>query len=277
MDDVTDGFHTLSDGHRLYWRVDDFTDPWTHAPTVLLIHGFAETSEAWRAWVPHLAREYRVLRIDRRGFGKSDPMPVDFAWSLDRMVDDTVSFIEAHAASPTHVIGCKIATPLSIRLAVRRPNLVKSLVLCGGPAAAPNGEPWARHIEEHGAKSWAAMTMDARMGPEMPAVAKQWWTEFMGATHVSTMIGFLRNLAKIDVSAEVDAIRCPTLVVATDSPYRPLSQVTPWQSRIPNSRLATIPGGGFHPAAVVPDLCAQTALAFLRDVDRTAGTASAAA
>ena len=60
------------------------------------------------------------------------------------------------------------------------------------------------------------MTMDARMGPEMPAVAKQWWTEFMGATHTSTMIGFLRNLAGIDVSAEVDAIRCPTLVVATD-------------------------------------------------------------
>ena len=274
---MKDGYHTLPDGHRLYWCVDDFTDPWKTAPTVLLIHGFAETSEAWRAWVPHLARDYRVLRIDRRGFGKSDPMPVDFAWSLDRMVDDTVSFIEAHAGGGTHIIGCKIATPLSIRLAVRRPDLVKSLVLCGGPATAPNGEAWARQIEQHGARDWAATTMDARMGPEMPAVAKAWWTEFMGASHTSTMIGFLRNLAKIDVSAEVDAIRCPTLVVATDSAYRPLSQVIPWQSRIPNSRLATIPGGGFHPAAVAPDLCAQTALAFLREVDGTAGAASRAA
>src|SRR2546421_3459218 len=89
----------LPDGHRLYWRLDDFTDPWKSAATVLLIHGFAATSEAWRAWVPHLAREYRVRRIARRGFGKSDPMPADFAWSLDRMVDDTVSFIEAHAAT----------------------------------------------------------------------------------------------------------------------------------------------------------------------------------
>src|SRR2546426_10664577 len=140
MENMTDGFHTLSDGYRLYWRVDDFTDPWTSAPTVLLIHGFAETSEAWRAWVPHLARDYRVLRIDRRGFGKSDPMPVDFPWSLDRMVDDTVSFIEAHAAGGTRIIAGKIATPLSIRLAVRRPELVKSLVLVGRPAAAPNGE-----------------------------------------------------------------------------------------------------------------------------------------
>jgi len=121
------------------------------------------------------------------------------------------------------------------------------------------------------------MTMDARMGPEMPAAAKAWWTEFMGATPVSTMLGFLRNLAKIDVSAEVGAIQCPTLVVATDSAYRPLAQVTPWQSRIPNSRLVVIPGGGFHPAAVAPDHCAQTALAFLREVDRTTGAKSAAA
>ena len=274
---MTDGYHTLPDGHRLYWCVDDFTDPWRSAPTVLLIHGFAETHEAWRAWVPHLARDYRVLRIDRRGFGKSDPMPADFPWSLDRMVDDTVSFIEAHAAGGTHVIGCKIATPLSIRLAVRRPDLVKSLVLCGGPATAPNGAAWASLIEQHGARDWATKTMDARMGPEMPAVAKAWWTDFMGASHVSTMVGFLRNLAKTDVSGEVGAIKCPTMVVATDSAYRPLSEVIPWQSRIPNSRLATIAGGGFHPAAVVPDLCAQTALAFLREVDGAARAPTQAA
>ena len=65
--------------------------------------------------------------------------------------------------------------------------------------------------------------------------------------------------------------------MATDSAYRPISAVTPWQSRIPNSRLAVIPGGGFHPAAVAPDLCAETALAFLREVDGKARSASAAA
>jgi pimeloyl-ACP methyl ester carboxylesterase len=141
--------------------------------------------------------------------------------------------------------------------------------------AAPNGEAWAEHIEQHGARSWAAMTMDARMGPEMPAVAKAWWTDFMGATHVSTMLGFLRNLSKIDVSGEVGAICCPTLVVATDSVYRPLSQVIPWQSRIPNSRLATIAGGGFHPAAVARPR--RNGARLLREVDGAAPAATQAA
>jgi pimeloyl-ACP methyl ester carboxylesterase len=118
--------------------------------------------------------------------------------------------------------------------------------------------------------------MDARMGSEMPAAAKAWWTDFMGATHTSTMVGFLRNLKHIDVTGEVGAIKCPTMIVATDSAYRPLAEVIPWQSRIPNSRLAVIAGGGFHPAAVAPDVCAQTTLSFLREVDGKARAAAAA-
>ena len=55
----------------LFYQLDDFTDPWTSADTVLFVHGFTENSEAWRAWVPHFARRYRVVRIDQRGFGQS--------------------------------------------------------------------------------------------------------------------------------------------------------------------------------------------------------------
>src|SRR2546423_2733553 len=167
-----DGFHILPDGHRLYWRLDDFTDPWKSAPTVLLMHGHADSCETWRRWVQHLARDYRVLRIDRRGFGKSDPMPADFAWWLDRMVDDTVSFIETHAAGGTHVIGCKIATPISIRLAVRRPDLVKSLVLCGGPPPAPERGARGRPIEGQRAQKRGGTNPERRQGAGKTADAQ---------------------------------------------------------------------------------------------------------
>ena len=58
----------------LHYVVDDFTDPWKPAKTVLFMHGFGESTEVWRAWVPHLSRHYRVLRYDTRGFGRSTPM-----------------------------------------------------------------------------------------------------------------------------------------------------------------------------------------------------------
>lgn len=53
---------------RLYYEIDDFTDPWCKPETVLMIHGFTESTPAWRAWVPHLARRCRVIRFDQQGF-----------------------------------------------------------------------------------------------------------------------------------------------------------------------------------------------------------------
>ena len=59
----------------LHYRLDDFTDPWKNAGTIVLQHGFGRSSQFWYSWVPYLSRFYKVLRIDLRGMGQS---PVDF-------------------------------------------------------------------------------------------------------------------------------------------------------------------------------------------------------
>jgi pimeloyl-ACP methyl ester carboxylesterase len=56
---------------QMYYEDDDFTDPWTTAETVILHHGNAKNARLWYAWVPLLARDYRVIRVDARGFGRS--------------------------------------------------------------------------------------------------------------------------------------------------------------------------------------------------------------
>ena len=78
----------ISPGHEMHYDVDDFTDPWGTPSTVLLLHGNAESGAAWYGWVPRLARQLRVVRPDMRGFGRSTPMPRDFAWSLDVVIGD---------------------------------------------------------------------------------------------------------------------------------------------------------------------------------------------
>jgi 3-oxoadipate enol-lactonase len=63
------GNFTTSDGLRLAYDYDDFTDPWRPAPTVLLLHAAMGSARRYFAWVPHLARDYRVVRLDLRGHG----------------------------------------------------------------------------------------------------------------------------------------------------------------------------------------------------------------
>ena len=57
----------------LYYEIDDYTDPWCDAPYLLLQHGFGRSSQFWYRCVPYLARFYRIIRPDLRGFGRSEP------------------------------------------------------------------------------------------------------------------------------------------------------------------------------------------------------------
>src|SRR5262249_43193008 len=60
-----------SDGIRIAYTIDDFTDPWRQAPTLLLLHAAMGSSKRWYASVPALCRDYRVVRMDLRGHGES--------------------------------------------------------------------------------------------------------------------------------------------------------------------------------------------------------------
>src|SRR6187431_25112 len=92
---------------EMHYLVDDFTDPWTKPETILLLHGNAESALAWYAWVPRLGCRYRVVRPDRRGFGASTPMPRDFAWTLDTLIDDHVRLMDHLAIERFHLVAAK--------------------------------------------------------------------------------------------------------------------------------------------------------------------------
>ena len=49
---------TTSDGVRLNYYIDDFTDPWTKPPTLLLLHPAMGTAKRYYAMVPKFARQY---------------------------------------------------------------------------------------------------------------------------------------------------------------------------------------------------------------------------
>jgi pimeloyl-ACP methyl ester carboxylesterase len=61
----------IDQGLELYYEDDNFTDPWRAAPVMLLQHGFSRNGRFWCNWVPVLGGEFRILRPDMRGMGRS--------------------------------------------------------------------------------------------------------------------------------------------------------------------------------------------------------------
>jgi pimeloyl-ACP methyl ester carboxylesterase len=254
-------------GVSIHYAVDDFTDPWAPAPTVLLLHGLAESGEAFRAFVPYLARNARVVRMDLRGYGQSPALPADHPWRFDNLVQDVATLIRHLGAPRVHLAGGKIGGTIALATAARHPELVERLAVLGGPASLTNMASrtpgWRAQIASEGVRPWVRGSNAGRMGTRMTPAQLQWWEDLMSRTAASTLEGFLQMVPTVDVTAEVERIQAPTLVVTTTgSGLGSADEVRAWQERIRGSRLMVLENDSYHVAASDPDETAQLVRGF---------------
>lgn len=240
---------------EMHYEVDDFTDPWRRPETILMLHGNAESGFAWYGWVPALARHYRVVRPDMRGFGRSTPMPRDHPWSLDGLIGDFTALMDQLGTERFHLVGAKIGGTIARAFAARRPERVRTLTVVGTPpplraGAAERVPKLIAEFETHGVEHWALQNMACRLGSLFPPEGFEWWCQFMGRTAVSTQIGFMGTIACADIRADLPKIACPTLVITTeDSGLGSVAETSAWQRQIPDSELLVLPGNSYHVAA----------------------------
>jgi 3-oxoadipate enol-lactonase len=254
---------------EMHYEVDDFTDPWRQPETILLLHGNSESGLAWWAWVPALARHYRVVRPDMRGFGQSSAMPRDYPWTLDRIIDDFCSLMDHLGIDRFHLVGAKIGGTVARAFAARRPERVKTLTLVGTPPplrpGAAEGAPAVVHeLETNGVEHWARQNMGNRLGSAFPREGFEFWCEYMGKTALSTQLGFMGTIACADIRADVPKIACPSLVITTEqSGLATVDQTRAWQEQIAGSELVVLPGNSYHVAATHADDSARATLDFI--------------
>src|SRR5262245_60239048 len=153
----------IDDALDLHYELDDYTDPWTMPETILLIHGVADTSKAWFAWVPQLARRFRVLCPDLRGFGQSTVPPREYQWSLAALAKDLKNLLEQLQIPSVHVVGQRVGGSVAMQFAHDYPGNVKSLTVIGGPAtlarSSLNPGAWLAQVQQEGVEAWARSTM----------------------------------------------------------------------------------------------------------------------
>lgn len=255
-------------GIQIHYTIDDFTDPWVPAPTTIMIHGLAESGEAFRAFVPALARRARLVRMDLRGYGRSPALPAEHPWSFDALVEDVVRLIGALDTPKVHLVGGKIGGTIALAVAARYPALIDRLAVLGTPASLRDmitrTPSWRKQIADEGVIAWVRATNSGRMGSRMTPAQLEWWARLMGGTAASTLEGFLQMVPNVDVTEEVGRITAPTLVVTTTgSGLGSVDSVRSWQERITGSRLMVLENDSYHVAASDPDEAATLVRDFL--------------
>ena len=121
-------------GKMVYYTAE--AEPWTkapsslsEAPTLVFLHGFGGGSSAyeWSRVYPAFATEYRIIAPDLIGWGRSDHPAYDYR--PEDYIMTIVDFLEQTCQGPTTVIASALTAAFTIRAAIVRPDLFKSLIL----------------------------------------------------------------------------------------------------------------------------------------------------
>ena len=123
-------FCTSADGVGIAYAVEGAGSPLVKAGNWMTHLDYDRQSPVWRHWVREFSRGHTLVRYDERGCGLSDR---DFEGmpTLDSYVDDLAAVVDAAGLERFALFGMSGGGPVAIEYAVRNPERVSHLVLCG--------------------------------------------------------------------------------------------------------------------------------------------------
>ena len=247
-------------------------------PDILLIAGLSDPAEAWQFQLDGLADRYRLTAFDNRGAGRT-PLP-DGPLSVEMMADDCAALLRALDVAKAHVAGFSGGSRIAQELALRHPDVVRSLVLVSTWAGF---DPFARAVTKFlqwlpdAAPSERALLEAFFLWIYTPrahndGTVEQIIDEALRFPYPQSPEAFKAQLgawlAHGDTSGRLDQITAPTLVVAggidiITSPR--LGRVV--ADTIPGAEFVVLPEEAHQPFQERPDEFDALVDAFWRRVD----------
>lgn len=209
-------------------------------PLVVLLHGFPEFSYGWRKQIPALvARGYRVVAPDQRGYNESSKPSAVADYSLDALSLDIVGLIDAMGRKTAHVVGHDWGAAVAWWMAVKHRERVETLTVIN----VPHPLVMRRHLlgkPKQMAKSWYMFFFQLPFVPESLiarnnfegfakmivesarpgaftaddiAVYKEAWRKPGALTGMIAWYRAIRSQIAQQISAEDARIRMPALVI----------------------------------------------------------------
>lgn len=257
----------------LYYEDDDFTDPWRPAPTMLLQHGFSRNGRFWYNWVPLLAHEFRIVRPDMRGMGRSTMADEIYEASLGTFAVDARRLLDHLGIEQVVFVGESFGGIIGLKFAHAYPERTRALVLCNTPCRLPHGElrqrfsaggDWDATLRQ-GVGAWSTATIDMRLDTRVaPVGLKEWYIAEMDRTSPTIARELQAYLDTLDFSHHLQEVTVPTLLlVGEETPTSPLAQQQFMAEQIPNCRLVVYPKVGHGINVIHPEWCTQQVRAFL--------------
>ena len=258
---------------RLYY---DLTGP-EGGPVVCITHSLSSDGGSWSEQVPALLQAgFRVLRLDMRGHGGSDPVAGDY--TMQALASDVAAVLDALAIPRVHYIGLSIGGMIGQAFAIEHGAKLISAMWCDTLPVSPSGA--AAMWEERMSTVRRANSLE----PLADATVERWftdafktskpgrWRQIRDTVAATTPAGFLGCSAAImnfDFTGKLPSLRIPVLVVCgADDPGTPASENRRLAGLVHGGRYEEIPGMRHFPNVEAPDAFNRIMIGWLESQRR---------
>lgn len=270
-----EGNVAIGGGHHLHYRVDGPAA----APPVLLINSLGCTLDMWAPQVPAFSQDYRLIRYDVRGHGRSSSPPGEY--TIADLGQDAVRVLDAAGADRAHVCGISLGGLTTMWLGVHQPARVRTLVIANTAARVGTRERWAERIATVRAEGMAAIA---------DMVVKAWFTPaflerepatvarlhgMVASTDPAGYIACCAALREADLRPEIRRITARALVVAGahDATTTVADAQFIW-SQLRSAQQVTLPGAHLTNVEFAAEFSRHALALFAADAASTIGEAT---
>lgn len=249
---------------RLHYRVDGDPDG---AP-VVFSNSLGTDLRLWDKVLPLLPAGLKFIRYDKRGHGLSSmPKP---PYSMGSLVRDAELLLEHLGVKDCAFVGLSIGGMIAQGLAVKRLDLVRSLVLSNTAAKIGTAEMWQERVNavlRDGIEPMADNVMERWFSRDFRnTVELELWRNMLTRQPVNGYAGCSAAIAGTDFYTPTSGLRLPALGIAGDQDgATPPDVVKETIDLIPGSRYQLIRGAGHLPCVEKPEEFAQVLTDFLKE------------
>jgi 3-oxoadipate enol-lactonase len=238
--------------------------------TLVLVHEAGGCIESYDDALPALAKEFRVLRYDQRGFGFSEKIR---ELSFDTVVADLAGLLDALTiTAPVYVAGCAMGGDFAVGFSARHPGRVAKLALASpnignNAARGPQSLERAALVEREGIRAAMKVSHDRSYPENLRALDRERFRRYQSRWVCNTPASFAaqaRMMHVVDLTPEYAKIQAPTLVVgAKHDVQRPPEMAQRVANAITGAKYMLADTGHFMNVET-PQLFADTMLSFFK-------------
>jgi 3-oxoadipate enol-lactonase len=246
---------------------------------LLLVHGFPFDHTMWQGQIDAFSGRCRVIAPDLRGFGKSGAG--EDLVSMEQMADDLAMLLEAlKIREPVVLCGLSMGGYIAFEFWRKYSDRLQSLIFCDTrasadkPGAAASRLTMADQVFREGPQLLVEAMLPKLFSPQTSIDRPQIVEEIervMLKTDPRGIAAAARGMAqRRDFTAELEKIRCPTLVlVGADDQLSPPEEMQAFSAAIPNAEYRIIPQAGHLSPLEQPAATNAAIEAFMKNRELT--------